>query len=152
HFGKRTPLSAAVSKDGGKTWSKPRHIETDAGWAFSNPGGLLHQQGHAVSQLLGVRVSRQGVHVELPDRPEGGDRRNDLALWRLGGVGEAPFHVRPPRALPARSFLRVQPFRVPLSQWGSHLLSRLWDGRAAPRLERRFRPAGSRGGREGRAH
>jgi len=38
HFGKRTPLSAALSKDGGKTWGPPRHIETDPKWAFSNPG------------------------------------------------------------------------------------------------------------------
>ncbi len=45
HGGKRTPLSAAVSKDGGKTWSKPRHFETDPGRAFSNPGALFTSQG-----------------------------------------------------------------------------------------------------------
>src|SRR5262249_13152925 len=45
HFGKRTPLSAAISKDGGKTWSKPRNFETDPGWAFSNPGAMFTSKG-----------------------------------------------------------------------------------------------------------
>jgi sialidase-1 len=38
HFGKRTPLSVAVSRDEGRTWSAPRAIEDDPGRAFSNPG------------------------------------------------------------------------------------------------------------------
>jgi sialidase-1 len=38
HFGKRTPLSAAISRDNGRTWSAPRAIEDDPGRAFSNPG------------------------------------------------------------------------------------------------------------------
>jgi sialidase-1 len=48
HFGKRTPLSAAVSKDDGKTWSAPRHIETDPNKAFSNPGSLFTREGTLV--------------------------------------------------------------------------------------------------------
>jgi sialidase-1 len=38
HYGKRTPLSAAVSHDGGRTWGLPRDIESDPRRAFSNPG------------------------------------------------------------------------------------------------------------------
>ena len=45
HFGKRTPLSVAVSKDDGKTWSAPKHLESDPGWAYSNPGGCWTSRG-----------------------------------------------------------------------------------------------------------
>lgn len=38
HYGKRTPLSIAVSKDDGKTWSAPKHLESDPKSAFTNPG------------------------------------------------------------------------------------------------------------------
>lgn len=41
HFGKRTPLSTAISKDGGTTWSAPRHLESDPGLAFSNPAACF---------------------------------------------------------------------------------------------------------------
>ncbi len=45
HYGKRTPLSVAISQDGGKTWSKPRHIETDPNRAYSNPAAYFTSQG-----------------------------------------------------------------------------------------------------------
>lgn len=38
HYGKRSPLTAAVSKDNGATWQHVKDIETDPGRAFSNPG------------------------------------------------------------------------------------------------------------------
>ena len=37
HYGKRSPLTVAVSRDEGVTWSYPRDIETDPLRAFSNP-------------------------------------------------------------------------------------------------------------------
>lgn len=38
HYGKRSPLTATVSRDEGRTWGPPRDIEADPARAFSNPG------------------------------------------------------------------------------------------------------------------
>lgn len=38
HFGKRSPLTAAISRDEGRTWEHVRDIEDDPTRAFSNPG------------------------------------------------------------------------------------------------------------------
>jgi len=38
HYGKRSPLTAAISKDNGKTWENIKDIECDPNRAFSNPG------------------------------------------------------------------------------------------------------------------
>jgi sialidase-1 len=48
HFGKRSPLTAAVSKDHGKTWQQVRDIETDQTRAFSNPGCRFTRDGRAI--------------------------------------------------------------------------------------------------------
>jgi sialidase-1 len=48
HFGKRSPLTAAVSKDNGRTWRHVRDIETDPKRAFSNPGCRFLRDGTAV--------------------------------------------------------------------------------------------------------
>ena len=48
HFGKRSPLTAAVSRDNGKTWQHLRDIETDPKRAFSNPGCRFLQDGTAI--------------------------------------------------------------------------------------------------------
>lgn len=48
HFGKRTPLSVAISSDDGKSWSLPRQLETDPGKAFTNPGVAFTSAGTAV--------------------------------------------------------------------------------------------------------
>lgn len=37
HFGRRSPLTVAVSTDMGRTWQHKKHIETDPAYAFSNP-------------------------------------------------------------------------------------------------------------------
>ena len=47
HFGRRSPLTAAVSRDG-KTWSHIRDIETDIRRAFSNPGCRFTRDGRAI--------------------------------------------------------------------------------------------------------
>lgn len=48
HFGKRSPLTAAVSRDNGKTWQHLRDIETDPKRAFSNPGCRFLRDGTAI--------------------------------------------------------------------------------------------------------
>jgi|GEM_PF-568450 len=48
HFGKRSPLTTAVSKDHGKTWQHVRDIETDPKRAFSNPGCRFTSDGRAI--------------------------------------------------------------------------------------------------------
>jgi hypothetical protein len=48
HFGKRSPLTAAVSKDHGKTWQHVRDIETSPTRAFSNPGCRFTRDGRAI--------------------------------------------------------------------------------------------------------
>jgi sialidase-1 len=53
HGGKRTPLSAAVSQDEGKTWSAPRNLETSTAHQFAYVSVLFHKD----RALLGYYVS-----------------------------------------------------------------------------------------------
>lgn len=48
HYGKRSPLTAAISKDNGHTWENIKDIETDPNRAFSNPGCRFVSGGKAV--------------------------------------------------------------------------------------------------------
>jgi len=66
HFGKRTPLSACVSRDDGRTWSRPRHIETDENWAFSNPGVCFTSQGTAVINYWSCQYQPLGAMSNYP--------------------------------------------------------------------------------------
>lgn len=66
HYGKRTPLSAAISKDDGQTWSAPRHIETDPGWAFSNPGVCFTSADTAVINYWSCRYQPNGLMSNFP--------------------------------------------------------------------------------------
>lgn len=66
HFGKRTPLSAAISRDDGKTWSKPRPIEADPGWAYSNPGLTFTSTGTAVINYWACRYQPSGAMSNYP--------------------------------------------------------------------------------------
>ena len=66
HFGKRTPLSCTVSKDGGKTWSKPRHLETDPGWAFSNPGAYITSKGKLLVNYWACKYQPNGYMSNFP--------------------------------------------------------------------------------------
>lgn len=45
HYGKRSPLTVAVSKDEGRTWRHVRNLEDDPGRAYSNPGCRFVSQG-----------------------------------------------------------------------------------------------------------
>jgi sialidase-1 len=66
HFGKRTPLSAAISKDGGKTWSAPKHIETDPTFAFSNPGAYFLNNGDLFVNYWVSKYTEQGFMSNFP--------------------------------------------------------------------------------------
>lgn len=48
HFGKRSPLTSAISKDQGKTWIGIQDIETDPQRAFSNPNCRFTSDGRAI--------------------------------------------------------------------------------------------------------
>ena len=48
HYGKRSPLTVAVSPDDGVTWTQVRDIETDPGRAFSNPVAFVTSRGKVV--------------------------------------------------------------------------------------------------------
>ncbi len=48
HYGKRSPLTVAVSGDEGATWGRMRDIETDPGRAFSNPVAFAASGGRIV--------------------------------------------------------------------------------------------------------
>jgi len=48
HFGKRSPLTAAVSRDEGRSWEHLRDIEDDPTRAFSNPGVRFTRNGTAI--------------------------------------------------------------------------------------------------------
>jgi sialidase-1 len=48
HYGKRSPLTAAVSRDEGRTWERVRDIEDDPARAFSNPGCRFTRAGQAI--------------------------------------------------------------------------------------------------------
>lgn len=66
HFGKRTPLSAALSRDGGDTWSAPRHIETDPGYAFSNPGAGFLSSGQLFVNYWTSKYTEAGYMSNYP--------------------------------------------------------------------------------------
>ncbi len=48
HYGKRSPLTAAISRDQGRTWQHLRNIEDDPKRAFSNPGCRFTRDGRAI--------------------------------------------------------------------------------------------------------
>lgn len=48
HYGKRSPLAAAISKDDGKTWSKPKNIADDPKRCHTNPVAHFLRSGKCV--------------------------------------------------------------------------------------------------------
>ncbi|MBM3459137.1 MAG: exo-alpha-sialidase, partial [Armatimonadetes bacterium] len=66
HFGKRTPLSLAVSRDEGKTWSPPLAVESDPGAAFSNPGAAFTRNGTLVLNYWTCRYEPSGRMTNFP--------------------------------------------------------------------------------------
>ncbi len=52
HSGKRTPLTCAVSQDGGDTWGAPRDLEDDPGMEFTNVACSYTREGAAIVTYL----------------------------------------------------------------------------------------------------
>ena len=64
HFGLRSPLTVALSIDGGRTWKQRAHIETDPTYEFSNPSCLFTRDGgmiitYFVSKMLDPEPPRK---------------------------------------------------------------------------------------------
>jgi hypothetical protein len=43
HGGARTPLATMISKDEGRSWSKPRHLESDPAFTYAYTSVTFHQ-------------------------------------------------------------------------------------------------------------
>ena len=56
HSGKRTPLSAAISKDGGRSWTHIRNLEDDPAYEFSNIGCTFTSNGEAIVTYFTCRM------------------------------------------------------------------------------------------------
>ena len=52
HSGKRTPLTCAVSRDGGRTWVGRKHIEDDPNFEFTNVACSYTSDGKAIITYL----------------------------------------------------------------------------------------------------
>ena len=48
HYGKRTPLAVALSKDEGATWENVRYIEDDPTREFTNPAAVVTSRGTVI--------------------------------------------------------------------------------------------------------
>ncbi len=60
HYGKRTPLSVAFSTDEGETFQYAGDIETDPGWAYSNPGTVFLRNGKCLVNYWAVKYTPSG--------------------------------------------------------------------------------------------
>ena len=71
HYGKRTPLTTAVSRDEGRSWQNPKNIETDPDWAFTNPGTCSTSKGTALINYWCSKYKPSGamdgewIHLKL---------------------------------------------------------------------------------------
>lgn len=63
HYGKRSPLTIALSRDEGKTWGPPRDVETDPNRAFSNPGLFFTSKGSAVLTYWALDYNTKTWHM-----------------------------------------------------------------------------------------
>ncbi len=53
HGGKRTPLSTAISSDGGQTWKHTRNLETDPNEGYAYTSVLFHKDRVLLSYYVG---------------------------------------------------------------------------------------------------
>jgi sialidase-1 len=54
HYGKRSPLTVAISSDESLTWTHVKNVEDDPGWAYSNPGCTFTRGGQCLLNYWAV--------------------------------------------------------------------------------------------------
>jgi len=67
HYGKRTPLTMAISRDGLRTFTDFFDIETDSGWAFTNPSVTVTSSGLFVLNYWACPYTPEGRFGPLVD-------------------------------------------------------------------------------------
>ncbi|WP_127583027.1 sialidase family protein [Paenibacillus koleovorans] len=67
HYGKRSPLAAAVSDDEGRTWKAARLIEDDPARAYSNPGCRFTSAGTAIVNYWTCEYKEGGLMQDVID-------------------------------------------------------------------------------------
>ena len=67
HYGKRSPLTTAVSRDEGRTWEHVRDIEDDPTRAFSNPGCRFTRAGKAIVNYWTCEYLPDGAMQDIID-------------------------------------------------------------------------------------
>lgn len=68
HYGKRSPLTAAISQDDGRTWIHRRNIEVDPTRAFTNQAVTFTREGTVVLSYWTLEYSpdwKMGGHIDL---------------------------------------------------------------------------------------
>jgi sialidase-1 len=70
HYGKRSPLSIALSDDEGETFYHVGDIETNRNWAYSNPGAYFLKNEKCVLNYWAVKytpdwVMKGNIHLKL---------------------------------------------------------------------------------------
>jgi sialidase-1 len=65
HYGERTPLTAAVSRDGGKTWRVVGNLADDPQAEYTNLGCTFTSEGKAVVTYLAGRPAWNRTHISL---------------------------------------------------------------------------------------
>ncbi len=56
HYGKTTPLTAAISRNEGRTWENVKDIETDPEWEFTNPRCHFTSQDKVIITYVASRM------------------------------------------------------------------------------------------------
>jgi sialidase-1 len=60
HWGKRTPLTVAISRDEGETWQCIKNIETDPDYEFTNPTCYFTSQGTVIITYVASKMREDG--------------------------------------------------------------------------------------------
>lgn len=67
HYGKRSPLTSAISRDHGRTWEFIHDIESNAQRAFSNPGCRFLSNGTAIINYWTCEYTSDGYMQDVID-------------------------------------------------------------------------------------
>ncbi len=68
HYGKRTPLTVAISRDDGRSWENVKNIETDPNGRFTNPSCHFTSQDRVIITYIASQTdaSGKGDHSCVP--------------------------------------------------------------------------------------